>query len=259
MLFPNIVKAFNFTSKRFVNRHPKPLKSWPNDWVPFYWERPQFIKGFLKGGDLEELGHPQSKDLFRDARHSQIIKELEPTNPARQIHSLDHGTRYDYIKQKTADHLNKMGLIHEIDFSNSREAKIVSLTFLIRGRIEIIQRKGLEDSMTNWIRTVCNSLVYRRHRYLCELKEIHSGRYKKLIKSLKIQPPDNPINVPYLRPYRKKQMRKLTIDYCRDLKEKKVAEYLKSLEKEKEEFEKEKQETLQWIDEQEKFLGITVN
>lgn len=259
MIFSSISKiSLNLVSKRFIRKKAN-LKSWPNDWVPFHWSRPEKIPGYYDTGDLVTIQRPAKENILPQYRLSNSLNKLEPDNSARKIFSVDHAKPYDQTKALIQLHLERLGLIHEVDFSNSLEAKIVSLTYKLRHFQDYIKLKGESDAYTGHIRTLASNITNRRYRYLTDLKELHNERYERLINELQIAPKDNPINVKYLRPFRKKQMRKLAIEYSRDLRERKVEEFIRSLEKEKAEFEKERQETLQWIAEREKELGISVN
>lgn len=258
MIFSNIATAsLNVISKRFL-RKKIVLKSWPNDWVPFHWKRPETRPGYLEAGDLVDLHHPKTEELLPEVRLSRELKQLDPNDPMRKLFSLDHSSRGRQNKAFADDHIHKMGLIHEVDYANSLEAKIVKLTFALRHVHEVLNKPGANPRYNAHTRSAANSIKYRRYRYLCDLKELHGERYERLIKTLSVEPKNNPINVPFYRPYRKVQMRKLAIEYARDLKEKKVEEFMQSIEDEKKSFELERQQTLKWIEEQEKKLGITV-
>lgn len=244
----------NLIIKRFIRAGKKPLKSWPNDWVPFHWSRPEPEPGYYNAGDLVDLGAPKLDDLIPDAKVSDELKQLDKDDPVRKLFSVDHGKRSHFNKTLVHEHLKNFGLYHIVDYPNSMEAKIVSLTFSLRQLQEKIKLQGEDHRYNNHVRMMANNAKYRRYRYLCRLKELHQERFERIIKALDIQPPDNPINVPFIRPYRKKQMRRIALEYARDLKERKVEEFIKSIKKEQEEFKKEKEETLKWIEEATKSL-----
>lgn len=231
------------------------MKSWPNDWVPFHWNRPEKEPGYYSNEDLVALGEPETEDLLPEAENSNQLRQLKPDDPVRKLFSIDHGKVSHYNKTMVYKQLKELGLYHVVNYPNSPEAKIINLTFSLRHAIAQILPNG-EDRWNGHVRKLANNLKNRRYRYLCELKELHGGRFERIKKALDIEPNNNPINVPFLRPYRKKQMKKLAFEYAIELKEKKVEEFMQSLEEEKAKFEKEKEETLRWIDEQEKKLGI---
>lgn len=258
MVFDNISRfGINLITRRYRKVH-KYYKSWPNDWVPFVWNRPVKTPGYLGSGDLVQLETPPEESLHPDFRASKELKSLSIDHPMRKMFSLQHSNFVQLNKIYAQQFIDNLGVIHHVDFSNSLEAKIASLTFSLRQIQDKVIREG-ETMFTMHERQIANSLKYRRYRYLCDLKELHSDRYNRIIKALKIDPPENKINVEFHRPYRKIQMRRLAQKYARDLKEKKVEEFLKNLEKEKSEFQQYKEETLKWIEEKEAELGMSIN
>lgn len=244
----------NFIPKRFI-RKPHYLKSWPNDWVPFHWSRPETIPGYKITGDLETIRQPSEVEMHPKYKNSAKLTDLGEQDPIKKTFSLDHASKRERIRSYQSELYKERGLIHELDFSNSLEAKIINLTIKLRGCLAEIEYIGPKERRGSQLRTIANSMRNRRHRYLCELKEIHSDRHKGICEKLNIEHIDNPINVPYYEPFRKVQMRRLALEYAANLKEKKVEEYIRSLETEKEKFEAEKEETLRWIAEQEKILS----
>lgn len=254
MLTSKLGKSINYIPRRFV-RKPTYFKSWPNDWVPFHWSRPETIPGYKLSGDLEKIRQPTREESHPKYKNSDRLNKLPDGDPIKRMFSLDHASKRDMSRTYRSELIKERGLIHDLDFSNSFEAKIISLTISLRGCYAEIDRIGPDDQRSSRYRLAANSFLYRRHKYLCALKKIHSERWKAILERLKIEPRDNPINVPFYEPFRKLQMRKLAIEYASALKEKKVEQFIQSLETEKEKFKKEKEETLKWIEAQERALS----
>lgn len=254
MLFSSLPKiGLNITAKRFARKKIN-LKSWPNDWVPFHWTRPVPEIGYYDSADLVDLKDPEKEDLQDDVRMSKELKKLDPDDPLRKMFSLNHARRSRHNKAYVNEHYRSMGLIHEVDYTNSLEAKIVNLTFALRQIYEKIRSKGEDNRWNGHDRLTANSIKYRRQRYLSDLQELHRDRYNRLVQALDIEPKDIIINMVIPKPYRKIQMRKLALEYAQELKEKKVDDFMKSIEEEKKEFEVYKSVTLKWIEEAEKEL-----
>lgn len=258
MLFSNLTRKLNpnLVIKRF-KRNPKVLKAWPNDWVPFVWNRPETVQGYFDTGDLVKLEQPDNNKPRPDARVSRRLRELDKEDPLKKLFSLEHTKRTQHLKSFVIEQTQKLGLIHSFDYTNSLEAKIINLTYTLRELQERINYTGGTDGRYNGpLRSKANGVHHRRYRYLCELKELHRDRYDRIVKTLDLEPKENLINVPFIRPFRKKQMRRLAIEYCIKLKEKKVEDFMQSLEKEKQDFEEYKIETMKWIEEEEKKLSL---
>lgn len=260
MIFSNIVRTgINLTAKRYTRKKRMPMKAWPNDWVPFVWNRPVKVPSYFNTGDLRDLGQPEKDELPPELGLSSELKSLNPDNELRKLFSLDHAKRSHYNKTREFALTQKMGLIHQVDYCNSLEAKITKLTHALRHVVALVKEGNVSRSgFIGYQKQRATAIMGRRYRYLCELQELHKDRFHKIIKELDIEPKDNLINLETEMPYRKIQMRRLAINYARDMKDKKVEDFMASLDEEKVNFEKEKQETLKWIAEKEKELGMIV-
>lgn len=234
------------------------LKSWPNDWLPFYWSRPEKIPGYFKTGDALGLGHVEPTDLRPSYKLSQKLNQLPQDDWIRRIYTDDFASRRDIMNGRIEENLKKLGLFHSQDLNNSMEGKIVFLTWKTRYFQDILRQSKCNDRL-KYLRTKCNSTANKRNKLIKLLREQHEERCDALCKALEIDYDSPQIGTPFQRIERKRELRRLVVEYCQNLKEQKVEEYIKSIEDEKEKFEHEKQETLKWIKEQEELLGISVN
>lgn len=252
--FTKTVGLINITAKRFARRKVV-LQSWPNDWVPFHWSRPEKVPGYRTSIDLVPFELPKIEDIQPEFSCSEELKKLSPSDPVRKIFSCDHAPPGKMTQIAITKQLTPLGLIHEVDHHNSREAKIIHLTVKMRKLMDVIDSREMTRART---RMTANSIKYRRLRYLMQLKDLHRDRYERILQLLQIEPEKNLINVEPEKPYRKVQMRRMAAEYSHDIKEKKVADFVDSLAEEKARFVEYKKKTEDWFKEQEKIFGVTV-
>jgi len=259
MLFNNNIRAsINLVFRRFREKKHRYIRTWPNDWVPFHWSRPEKIPGYFDSGDLVGPREPAKDEIYSDFRNSQELKSLDPDHPLRKMFSVNHASSIKQSQAYSNMFIEKLGVIHAVDHCNSHEAKIAKLTHSLRNAQSVIRGQGGASKYNQTVRTLANSLNLRRYSNLTKLQELHKERYERIISLLQIEPRKNLINVPPQKPYRKNQMRSLAVKYAIEMKEKKVEEFIKLLDKEKADFEDYKRETLKWIEEKESQLGMTV-
>lgn len=139
----------------------------------------------------------------------------------------------------------------------SPEAKVARYTSIIRSFVEIVKDIAPNDTRSKQV-IVRNS--HWRDKYLQMLWRIDRERYEILKRELNIDhKPGLPGAVRNPLIFRKPTLRKLTIDYCDKLRKDKMDEYHAELKAKQEEFKKEKEETLKWIENQMKKYHIKEN
>ena len=94
-----------------------------------------------------------------------------------------------------------------------------------------------------------SSFFNKREMFLCQLYRMDSERYYALVNHLNIDTKPGVPGVPNRgRVMRKPSLRRLTAEYCDNIKKAKLEAYHKKLKSQQNDFLKEKEETLQWIE-----------
>nr|CAG4649491.1 EOG090X09BQ [Scapholeberis mucronata]SVE93733.1 EOG090X09BQ [Scapholeberis mucronata] len=133
---------------------------------------------------------------------------------------------------------------------SSLESKIACLTIKLRN----LQRHAVDCKKDTRSRIVCKETIEKRNSLLKTLRRTDYKRFEWLLEKLDLvyHPHPNPI-VPVTR---KGALRKLADVYCEKIRNERLEAYKQELEKEKIKFKEEKEKTLQWIEQEEKELGL---
>ena len=94
---------------------------------------------------------------------------------------------------------------------------------------------------------------------LKDLYYMDRDRFNFVCDTLKIDYSPPKLGEQPVTPTRKGELRRLTREYCDQIKDEKLETYHKILTEEQIQFDKQKEEVKNWIRTEEKFLGITVN
>lgn len=154
----------------------------------------------------------------------------------KNAHRLEQA---NYVRSKRNDEVKR----HPFD-DTSHEVMIANYTSRIRSLVEVIRAQP--NHAVAKILT-CN-YANKREQFLYQLYRMDSKRYYALVKHLNIDTVPGIPGVPN-RPKveRKASLRRLTAEYCDNIKKVKLDAYHAKLKAQQEGFMKEKEETLQWI------------
>jgi len=224
---------------------------WPNNFLPFYWEKPEQTPGWKNGGD-QETGIPEHDPSTFKSRIYELSKELKDApEPVRRLYSLELARRKeitDWFLEETISEYRR----HAFDVS-SLEYRIAHLTVRIRSNQEIIEPLWKHS----YLRKMVNGKIFKRHSFLVRLYYLDEDAYHRICKSLKIThriPKLGGIELPI---QRKRELRRITSEYCDKIRADKLNKYHEHLKQEQAIFEEERRKIMEWIDQQEKYLGIT--
>jgi len=238
-------------SKRFGRRYRK-WHHWPNDFLPFYWERQRQLPGHLRTGDeVQDIGTWDKKALILDAQFSEELKNA-PEVVRRQF-TLEFAQRKEVVKYQK-HHIMEVMRRHPMD-KTSPEARITDYTVKIRNFLHHFLKV---DPWAARMKIISNGLTLKRNRMLNELYYTDRERFDFVTKSLKITYSPPKLGEIYRKPTRKGELRRLATEYCDKIKTDKLEAYHQKLIQEQQEFEKNKESVEQWIKDEEKFLGISV-
>lgn len=214
------------------------------------WVRPEKIPCIKpeKSGDIEgmmkiDLTQPQL--LFRQS------KELETANDTvKKLFSLEYAPR-KRMTQVYNNELKEMVRRHQFD-NGSIEVKLARWTGIIRAYQELMERFPRNKKM----KVVLKELIDRRKKHLKYLRRWDYKKFEWILEVLKIvyKPPPNHFH--WIT--RKESLRKLTNNYCEELKEERLKTYREMLQAEQPAFLQEKIRALEFIRNEEKECGAEV-
>ncbi|XP_054158245.1 28S ribosomal protein S15, mitochondrial-like [Oppia nitens] len=238
-------------SRRFSRRYYK-FYSWPNDFLPFYWQRQKRLPGHIRSGDaVQDIGTWDKKALVLDAMY---CKELENApEPVRRQFTLEFARRKDIVEYQKY-HIMKVMQRNPCD-TISPEARITNYTVKIRNLLHHFYKV---DWWAAHLKGHQNVMVQKRRRMLNELYYTDRERFEFVTKTLKIDYTPPPLGEIVVKPTRKSTLRRLTREYCERIKDDKLDAYHQKLIAEQKVYEQKKSEIDDWIKDQDKYLGVTV-
>ncbi|XP_059488073.1 small ribosomal subunit protein uS15m [Neocloeon triangulifer] len=193
-------------------------------------------------GDLSPLPKIDGEEVFREYAEAGVnLQDMSPEQ--RKLYTLKFLPAVYQNRTQLQRMLEKVQR-HKLD-NNSIEAKIALST----ARIRRFQQLQETDPRNKRRKVILKEMIDRRRGYLDDLREIDYKRFEWLIEKLEIEyrpkPEDNS------RITRKNSIRKLTEEYCEKVREEKLDELKNKLQREREKFEVEKKQILEWIEKEE--------
>jgi hypothetical protein len=229
--------------RRFVRKGN--WKTWPNDWLPFTWKRPEQQPGYFDTGDLVEGIDKPNKQNPANYATQQALKECESLNLSEEVTRMftnEFVSRKKLVDRHVQDKTLKVsGNLDRTTLAGS----IVRMTYRIRNSRHVIRSTPndvLSKVSTNWWNG-------KRMKRLIDLYKFDRAEFERLVQELRLDLPEFVLNGKmYQRIERKRELRRLTDEYCAKLKSDKLAEYEQQLKSKQEEFLRRKAETNKWIE-----------
>ncbi|XP_045137153.1 28S ribosomal protein S15, mitochondrial-like [Portunus trituberculatus] len=220
------------------------------------WRRPQRVDSWrpAKSGDLSACVDPQDS---RVKAKLQVVKEaLDGVDDiTRQLLTLQFGTKAEKMKVSRYDSMRDIQR-HQYD-TGSLEVTIAMLTVRIRKAQQELQDTKRGKRHTVRQRVALNERIARRKKLLKHLRRMDYKRFEWLIHKLDILYRPPPRYVRWVT--RKISLRKLVHEHGRQVQVERLREYKEELEGQTAVFIKEKEQTLRWIANTEKELGLPVS
>ncbi|XP_015378995.1 PREDICTED: 28S ribosomal protein S15, mitochondrial isoform X2 [Diuraphis noxia] len=211
------------------------------------WVRPEKIACWdpKKSGDLSPL---EPLDMTKPPLEYQESEELKTANEnVRKVFSCE------FMGRRYATQLARQQLIDKVKSNNldftSCEVQIASMTANIRNLQEHYKLSPRDKNS----RVALKEIIDKRKKRLKYLRTWDYKKFEWLLECLDLKYHPHP---PYERVERKKSLRRLTSQWCDEVKSKKLAEYRNELDNQKEMFLKQKLETLEWAKKEEIECGV---
>lgn len=216
------------------------------------WRRPKYVPSWQpeKSGDLEGAKEPDlSTPNLKVLPAKDVLDQVDEVT--RRLLSIEFSNHKESVKVQRQELCKKIQR-HQHD-TGSMEVAIAMMTLTIRN----LQKEVFKCKKNILQRCYLQELIDRRKKMLKHLRRMDYKRFEWLIGELNIiyRPPPR-----YYRwVTRKASLKKLVRMRKREIVHKRLNEYKETLESQKEPFLKEKAETLKWIAETEKSLGLPVS
>jgi len=242
---PNVVE---FTSKRTRVRK---ILTWPVDYLPFKWTYPATKNIIADSGDkvkdFGEIDLSRAKKCFGETEQLQ-----DAPDHIKKIFSLEFATRKELTETLRTEFLARVQR-HPYD-TTSFEYRIASATFLIRSLQQVFVGTNIRNKR---LKACLVETIQHRNKLLKFLKRYDVDRYNFVKEQLEIVHEPFPLGIGHQPITRKGELRKLTAEYCKDLKEQKMKQLHDEFLQRQKEFEKEKVEMEKWIADEIKALNLT--
>lgn len=212
----------NFSSRRWGRRYRR-WYCWPNDFLPFHWERTKTDPPYLNTGDsIRDIGIWNPTELVPGAEHSQVIKNA-PEIVRRQF-SLGFAERRTIVQYQ----LNKItDLVKQYKYDKtSLEYKIAEYTIHIRNNLFHFTKVDKYDAPR---KIGQEQLKNRRSKALSELYYLNRESYNNIVKILGITHQVPELGSKPTKATRKSELRRLTREYCDRIKKEKLEQYHQEL------------------------------
>lgn len=215
--------------------------------VPFKYERKKKPEMIYKSGDNEG---PKEVDLSRPLLGYEKSEELKTADETvKKLFSLEFANHREVLKAQINEMLDKVRR-HPLDVS-SIETRIAHMTVRIRNlQVHMKSQSGKDKSA----KVVLKELIDERKKRLKLLRKADYQRFEWLLGVINVtyHPPPRF----FYSPTRKGTLRSMTREHCIQLRQKKIEAYREALKVQQAVFLKEKEETLKWIQQQEKEMNI---
>jgi hypothetical protein len=236
------------STKRYYR---KAYKLWPNDWLPFKWERPVEKMVFLETGDPEE---PVTCDPKLPRPGFEFLKERkEVPDEVKKLFEMGMFERGHIRRLLKNEKMNSMQR-HPFDIM-SNEALIAKYTAQVRSYQDQLRNINPHDIRAKKRALHCHR---KRKSLLNELYRQNRERYEVVTRVLNIDhKPSTPGAFEDVPIQRKKELRRLTNEYCDNIRKERLEEYHETLKQQHQDFLEEKAKNEKWIQEQMTALNIT--
>nr|CAG4636326.1 EOG090X09BQ [Eubosmina coregoni]SVE69914.1 EOG090X09BQ [Eubosmina coregoni] len=166
----------------------------------------------------------------------------------KKLITLEFASHRKHVQVIKHDAMEKIRR-HVLDTA-SMETRITAITVSIRNQQRHIEEKRTDKTA----RVLLKENIDKRKALLKRLRAADYKRFEWLLEKLDLvyHATPNPI-IPITK---KDSLIKLTQIYCDNIRKQQLDDYKKELEKEKVLFDEEKKQTLKWIEEEEKVLGL---
>jgi len=247
-----LARAQNVTiiAQRFRQRK---ILTWPIEYLPFKFTYPEKKDFIEESGDIvNDLGECDASKPRTVFSHLKDDIKSAPEH-VKKIMSIEFGTSKERTETLMKEFVAKVQR-HPLD-TESLEYRIARKTFIIRGMKQ--SWYSHLNTRNKKLRTALLEIIAARNKLLKFLGRYDLERYNFVKEQLQIHHEFFPLGRPHQQFTRKGELTRLTEEWCKQVKDKKMEEFHASLLMRQKDFEQEKKDVEEWIEKEIKELKLT--
>jgi len=231
-------------------RHRKIL-TWPVEYLPFKWSYPAKKNFIEESGDLvNDFGKYDANKPRTAFAHVEDFQSAP--DHVKKVFSIEFGTSRERTETLLKEFVAKVQR-HPHD-TESLEYKIARATFIIRAMKQSYKGIHLRNKR---LKIFLLEGIERRNKLLKYLGRYDLERYNFVKEQLCIEHEYYPLGRGHQKITRKGELTRLTEQWCKEVKQKKMDEFHTSLLQRQKDFEKERKDVEDWIAKEIKELELT--